>query len=302
MTIPFLKMQGAANDFVVEDHRVPFVPETDARLEPLVRRLCDRRRGVGADGVLLLERGPGAQFDFAMRYFNADGRPAEFCGNGARCLARLALDLGLGTGGEVRFQTAVGAQRARRGSEGRGIELSFGEVDGSGPSETVDALGREFIGRRALTGVPHFVVPVERVEWVPVKEWGSALRHHPAFGPAGTNVDFVARLAPGRIAMRTYERGVEDETLACGSGAMASALWATAEGDRPPIAIVTAGGDELRVGLEPVGRAGAKPGAAPADTPAAARWDVRLVGPAEVVYRGEWTEATPAAAAVAAGA
>jgi diaminopimelate epimerase len=300
MTIPFLKMQGAANDFVVVDHRVAFLPETDARLEPLVRRLCDRRRGVGADGVLLLERGPGpgSNLDFAMRYFNADGRPAEFCGNGARCLARLALDLGLGTGGEVRFQTAVGVQRARRGNGGRGIELHFGEVDGCGPVETVEALGRGFTGRRALTGVPHFVVPVERVEWVPVKEWGSALRHHPAFGPSGTNVDFIARLAPGRVAMRTYERGVEDETLACGSGAMASALWAVAEGDAPPIAIVTAGGDELEVGLTPP----ATPGVEPSVGPAGARWDVRLTGPAEVVYRGEWTEAAPAASAVAAGA
>jgi len=286
MTIPFLKMQGAANDFVVVDHRVPYLSAADAPLEPLVRRLCDRRRGVGADGVLLLERGPSSELDFAMRYFNADGRPAEFCGNGARCLARLALDLGLGTGGEVRFQTAVGVQRARPGNGGRGIELSFGQVDGCGPVETVEALGRSFAGRRALTGVPHFVVPVERVEWVPVKEWGSALRHHPAFEPSGTNVDFVARLAPGRVAMRTYERGVEDETLACGSGAMASALWAVAEGDAAPIAIVTAGGDELQVGLAPTG----------------ARWDVRLTGPAEVVYRGEWTEAAPAVATVAAGA
>ena len=280
MTIPFLKMQGAANDFVVVDHRRPFLPTTDGGLELLIRRLCDRRRGVGADGVLLLERGEGV--DFAMRYFNADGRPAEFCGNGARCLARLALDLGLGSGGEVRFQTAAGVQRARAGGDGRGIELHFGAVDGCGPIETLEAGGREFIGRRALTGVPHFVVPVERVEWVPVKEWGSALRHHAAFGSAGTNVDFVARLSPGRLAMRTYERGVEDETLACGSGAMASALWSVADGDTPPVTIVTAGGDELFVGLSPLSGT------------AEARWDVRLTGPAERVFRGEWTESAPA--------
>src|SRR5512147_3105003 len=129
MTIAFLKMQGAANDFVVVDHRVPFLPDAPGALETLVRRLCDRRRGVGADGVLLLERAAGA--DFAMRYFNADGRPAEFCGNGARCLARLALDLGLGSGGEVRFQTAVGLQRARRADGAAGIELLFGTVDGA---------------------------------------------------------------------------------------------------------------------------------------------------------------------------
>ena len=276
MTIPFLKMHGAANDFVVVDHRAPFLPGSDDRLEPLVRRLCDRRRGVGADGVLLLESEPG--LDFAMRYFNADGRPAEFCGNGARCLARLALDLGLGSAGEVRFRTAVGLQRARRAPDGRGIELLFGEVEGAGPIEEIATAERSFAGRRARAGVPHFVVPVERVEWVPVRDWGSALRHHVRFAPAGTNVDFVARLAAGRVAMRTYERGVEDETLACGSGAIACALWAVAGGDAPPIAVVTAGGDELRVGLSARGDG------------AAGRWDVSLTGPAEVAFAGEWRE------------
>jgi diaminopimelate epimerase len=279
MKIPFLKMHGAANDFVVIDHRAPFLPAVAGELESLVQRLCDRRRGVGADGVLLLERDP--DLDFAMRYFNADGRPAEFCGNGARCLARLALDRGLGSGGEVRFRTAVGAMRARPSAEGRGIELRFGAVDGWEPVETLEAAGRSFAGRLLRTGVPHFVVPVERVEWVPVQEWGTALRHHARFGAAGANVDFVARLAPGRLAMRTYERGVEAETLACGSGAMASALWAVAEGDRPPIAVVTAGGDELLVGLTRDG----------------ARWDVTLTGPAEVAFAGEWIETVPATAA-----
>jgi diaminopimelate epimerase len=234
---------------------------------------------VGADGLLLLER--EADHDFAMRYFNADGRPAEFCGNGARCLARLALDLGLGSGGEVRFRTAAGTMRARRSPDGRGIELQFGAVDGWGPVETVAAAGRAFAGRRMRTGVPHFVVPVERVESVPVPEWGAALRHHACFGPAGANVDFVTRLAPGRVALRTYERGVEAETLACGSGAMAAALWAVAEGDRPPIAVVTAGGDELHVGLTAVG----------------ARWQASLTGPAEVAYTGEWIEPVLAGAA-----
>src|SRR2546426_7692940 len=112
-------MHGAANDFVVIDHRVPGLPEP---LEPFLVRLCDRRRGVGADGVLLLESDP--ELDFAMRYFNADGRPAEYCGNGARCLALLALDLGLGSGSErsVRFRTRAGVQTARSTGDGRGIE------------------------------------------------------------------------------------------------------------------------------------------------------------------------------------
>lgn len=170
---------------------------------------------------------------------------------------------------------------ARGGApHGQGIELRFGTVDGWGPVETFEVAGRSFSGRRIQTGVPHLVVPVERVDRVPVPEWGPSLSHHPQGGPAGTNVDFVARLAPGRIAMRTYERGVEAETLACGSGAMAAALWAVAEGDRPPIVVLTAGGDELQVGLVPVGE----------------RWDVKLTGPAEVVYSGEWTEPVPATA------
>ena len=278
MKIPFRKMHGAANDFVVVDHRQSFLPASSAGLEPLIRRLCDRRRGVGADGVLLLERDP--EHDCAMRYFNADGRPAEFCGNGARCFARLPLDLGLGSGGEVRFRSDAGLMRARRSADGRGIELRFGLVDRWGALETVVAAGREFPGRRIRTGVPHFVVPVERLETVPVSEWGAALRRLPCFGPAGTNVDFVARLGPGRIALRTFERGVEGETLACGSGAMAAALWAVAEGDASPIGVMTAGGDELRVGLTAVGT----------------RWDTTLTGPAEMVYSGEWIEPVPAVA------
>ena len=108
MSLRFLKMHGAANDFVVIDHREPFLP-ADPR--ELFAQLCDRRRGIGADGVLLLERDP--EFDFAMRYHNSDGGAAEFCGNGARCIARFAIDLGLGAGGEVGFRTAAGPKRAR---------------------------------------------------------------------------------------------------------------------------------------------------------------------------------------------
>jgi diaminopimelate epimerase len=276
MKIPFLKMHGAANDFVVVDHREPFLagPSPD-----LVRRLCDRRRGVGADGVLLLDRDP--EHDFAMRYYNSDGLPADYCGNGARCVARLALDAGLGSGGEVRFRTAVGVQRARVAPKGRGIELHFGRIASCSDPVSVEAAGRSFVGRLATAGVPHFVVPVERVEWVPVAEWGAALRHHPRFEPAGANVDFVARLGPGRVAMRTYERGVEGETLACGSGAMATAAWSVTEGDRSPITIVTAGGDELEVRLDPE----------------QGGWQVRLTGPAEVAYQGVWSEGVPADAA-----
>jgi diaminopimelate epimerase len=273
MNIPFFKMHGAANDFVVIDHRPAFLPEP---LEPLIVRLCDRRRGVGADGVLLLER--DSRVDFAMRYFNANGRPAEYCGNGARCLARLALDLGLGREGSVRFSTDAGVQQASRAADGAGIELHFGRVGPPGPEEDVEAVGRTFRGRRVLAGVPHFVVGVERVEWVPLEEWGPALRHHSRFEPAGSNIDFVARIGPDRCAMRTWERGVEAETLACGSGAIASTLWAAVGGATSPMSIVTAGGDELVVSFHESGT----------------DYDVRLTGPAEVAFAGTWTESTPA--------
>jgi diaminopimelate epimerase len=277
MGIPFVKMHGAANDFVVIDQRRRSLVEP---LGPLVVRLCDRRRGVGADGVLLLESDP--ELDFAMRYLNADGKPAEFCGNGARCLARLALDQGLGRGGVVRFRTDAGPMEARRAPEGHGIELHFGRVMPASEPLTVAAAGREFTGRLVRAGVPHFVVGVPRTEGVPVAEWGAALRHHARFAPAGANIDFVARLGPGRCAMRTFERGVEGETLACGSGAIATAMWAAAEGERTPLRVLTAGGDELVVALDP---------------PDEGARDVRLTGPAEVAFAGEWTE--PVSARVA---
>lgn len=273
MTLPFLKMHGAANDFVVVDHREPFLPE---RVRDLFARVCDRRRGVGADGVLLLERDP--EHDFAMRYFNADGGPADFCGNGARCLARFALDLGLGKGGEVRFRTAAGVMRARRAVAGGGVDLEFGRVAAGSEPIRVEAAGRAFTGRLYAPGVPHFVVAAERLEAVPLAEWGSALRRHARFGEAGANVDFVSVLAPGSVAMRTYERGVEGETLACGSGAIASALWAAGEGHASPVVVRTAGGDDLVVGFRP----------------AAGGYDVTLSGPAEIAFRGEWSVSTPA--------
>jgi diaminopimelate epimerase len=262
-------MHGAANDFVVVDHRRRFLPSDPGAL---IRRLCDRRRGVGADGVLLLETDDGA--DFAMGYYNADGGRAEFCGNGARCLARFALDLGLGRDGVVRFRTDVGIQEAER-THGDRVSLHFGAVERAPDPIVLEADGRRVEGRRILAGVPHFVVPVQRVGDVDVRAAAPPLRAHPRFAPAGANVDFVERLGPSHWAMRTWERGVEGETLACGSGAIATAVFAAA-GDASPIRVLTAGGDTLEVALEAMDD----------------RWDARLIGPAEVAFAGEWTEGT----------
>lgn len=267
MNLAFTKMHGAANDFVVIDHREPFLP---ADRTALIARLADRRRGIGADGVLLLER--DTETDFAFVYYNADGGEADFCGNGARCLARFALDLGLGSGDRVRFRTAAGVKSASRLADGR-IALEFGPV-GEPERLSVQAAGREFAGAFVVAGVPHFVVPVPRVADVPLETWAPPLRAHVRFGALGANVDFVSRAEDGRVHMRTYERGVEGETPACGSGAIATALWAVTEGATAPVTVRTAGGDDLVVGFD----AGAGPRAA------------TLTGPAVVVYTGRWTE------------
>ncbi len=271
MSLAFTKMHGAANDFVVIDHREPFLPG-DPRA--LFAALCDRRRGVGADGVLLLEC--DAELDFSMRYHNADGGPAEFCGNGARCLARFALDRGLGADGSVSFRTAAGPKRARALADGR-IALAFGPVS-PGRREELTVAGRPVEGRLLVAGVPHFVVPVPDVAAVPLESVAPPLRRHERFGPAGANVDFVSPRPDGRLAMRTFERGVEGETLACGSGAIASALWAVVEAGAPEsVTVRTAGGDDLVVDFA----------GGPQDRTAT------LTGPALVAFTGEWPFPSP---------
>jgi diaminopimelate epimerase len=268
-------MHGAANDFVVIDHREPFLPADPAGL---FSRLCDRRRGIGADGVLLLER--DREHDFAMRYHNADGGRAEFCGNGARCIARFALSLGLGSGDAVTFRTDAGVKRAEvRGSRASGrMALWFGPVEDGEPC-TLAAAGRSFAGRRVTAGVPHLVIPVEHLKRIPFDDWAPALRRHPQLGAGGANVDFVEPRAGGVVAMRTYERGVEGETLACGSGAIATAMWAAAVGVADnPVTVRTSGGDDLVVEL----------------TPVRDHREAVLVGPTVSVFTGEWpAEASP---------
>lgn len=271
MRLPFTKMHGAGNDFVVVDHREPFLTRVPEARAALFARICDRRRGIGADGVLLLERDDS--HDFRMRYHNSDGGIAEFCGNGARCIARFALSLGLGAGGRVRFGSDAGVKAASLRAGGR-IALEFGAVD-PGTRITLDACGRTFEGRHVRTGVPHLVLPVTGLGGIPFAKWSPALRAHTALGPGGANVDYVELRDDGRVAMRTWERGVEGETLACGSGAIATALWAVADGGRSsPVTVQTTGGDDLVVEL--VERDGARAAV--------------LVGPAVAVFTGEWQD------------
>ncbi len=222
-----MKMSGSGNDFVVLDNRSEYAIE-DARKPAFVRDVCRRRIGVGADGVLFVEDSETS--DFRMRYFNADGGEAEFCGNGARCIAHYAHhELGFSAG--VIFDSKSGFISAEvRGDEVEVLMPPAGDVLGPKP---IEIGGRRMEYYFVNTGVPHVVVLCNDLVHAPVLELGRLIRNHDAFKPVGTNVDFSV-LCPtddADIEIRTYERGVEGETLACGTGVEAVAIVAVHRGD-----------------------------------------------------------------------
>ena len=215
----FFKMSGSGNDFAVFDAREQ--PAGDLERPEFVRRICARGTGVGADGVVLIERPSIDAADFRMRYFNSDGSRADMCGNAALCVTRLAAELGAGPAAGMRIQSDVGVLRARVGRDGPEVELQpVAEVR---PDAGVElGAGERRIGF-ALAGVPHLVVLCDSADAVDVVGRGRPLRRHSSL-PQGANVNFVSAAGDGRWRMRTYERGVEGETLACGTGAIATAV------------------------------------------------------------------------------
>jgi diaminopimelate epimerase len=260
----FTKMNGAGNDFVMLDNRAG-----DLRLaREQIERLCDRHRGIGADGVLMIE--PAANgADFRMRYYNADGGEAEMCGNGARCFARFA-NRTAGPLDKVSFETPAGVIAASL--EGENVTLRMSDPKDLELNVEISALGQAIRCHYVDSGVPHVVVPVEKIVDVNVRELGSALRHHERFSPRGANANFLETRGPNAIAIRTYERGVEDETLACGTGVVASALiFAATQNAQSPIRVLVKGGDELQVGFERDGDEFR---------------NVTLTGPADFVFEG----------------
>src|SRR2546421_1824328 len=239
----FTKMNGAGNDFVMIDNRAG-----EVRLQPeQIAEICDRHRGIGADGVLLLEESSNSA-DFRMRYYNRDGGEAEMCGNGARCFARFANKIA-GAHGKFSFETPAGVIGAEL--HGDWVTLNMSEASDLRLSVPLTIDGEEAMIHCINTGVPHVVVPVARIDVVHVNTQGAAIRWHKMFSPKGANVNFIEKRGPKRIAIRTYERGVEDETLACGTGVVASALiFAAIEKVNGPISVTARGGDELQVGFE----------------------------------------------------
>ncbi|MDR3212115.1 MAG: diaminopimelate epimerase [Planctomycetota bacterium] len=241
MEIAFDKMEGAGNDFVVIDNRDGRFP-TPGKVD-FVRDCCRSRLGIGADGVIFLE--PDREFDFAWDFYNRDGSRAEMCGNGARCVAKFANRVGA-AGDSMTFRTLAGPISATLTDIGAKVGLLPADLPATStrveiPGETIELWSLN-------TGVPHVVVKVADLEAVDVATVGRALRYHPAFQPAGTNANFFDITPDGKVRIRTYERGVENETLACGTGSVATSLVAGRFFALPsPVTVITRGGDELRV-------------------------------------------------------
>ncbi|ARS37442.1 diaminopimelate epimerase [Pontibacter actiniarum] len=254
MAISFYKYQGTGNDFVMVDNRKRNFPAED---EALVKHLCDRRKGIGADGLILLQDHP--DYDFEMVYYNADGRVGSMCGNGARCTVRFARQLGV-IEDVACFLAADGEHQAN--VERDLIQLKMNDV------KSVERIGEDYY---LNTGSPHYVRFVEGVEALDVYAEGRAIRYNERFKEVGTNVNFVQRLSDSEIYVRTYERGVEDETLSCGTGVTACALVAGLQGMQSPVNVKVLGG-ELQVAFEQVEDGSFK--------------YIYLIGPAKQVFSG----------------
>lgn len=257
-------MHGAGNDFIV-------IEDLEERFEPVpgvIASLCAPHRGIGADGLILIR--PGVDTDFRMIYYNSDGGEAGMCGNGARCAALFAFECGV-AGRSMVFGTGSGTVRAEVLRDA--VSLNIGDVD---DLKTGLTLGNDGIrAHYAVSGVPHLVV-ISDGEYAKNDFIAMArtLRFDPSFGTSGTNVNLVSVHGKNRLSYRTYERGVEAETLACGTGAVASAVITShLDYTESPVECVTSGGDILEVAFEKTGRGGK---------------NCLLKGPAVIAFRGNF--------------
>jgi diaminopimelate epimerase len=267
--IIFTKMQAEGNDFIIIDNRQRLLSKKGIR--DFVTKVCRRRFSVGADGLILIE--PSRKADFKWHYYNPDGGEVEMCGNGSRCAARFAY-LNKIAPKRLSFETPAGIIKAEVKGERVKVELTKPKGLKLGLKISID--GIEYQGNFLNTGVPHVVYFSQEIEKIDVLGVGRKTRYHELFAPSGTNANFVRILGPHSLSLRTYERGVEGETLACGTGAVAAALIAGALGKvRSPASLKTRGGKTLKVYF---------------------KWDgkdfssVFLEGEARFVYTGELSE------------
>lgn len=241
ISIPFTKMSGSGNDFILIDNREGIVPVDD--LPQFAKCVCRRKLSAGADGLILIEHSDSV--DFKWNFFNSDGSLAEMCGNGARCVARYAYMNGIAPE-SMGFETIAGIIEAQVLKDQVKIKMTDpwqlvidADLDMDNQTVTYSSVN---------TGVPHVVIAVDDIESADVVGMGRHIRHHPEFAPAGTNVNFLGIQPDAIAAVRTYERGVEDETLACGTGIVASALvLAEKRGSKSPVTLQTRSGSHLNV-------------------------------------------------------
>ncbi len=240
MKLSFTKWVGTGNDFILFDFRRKKSFPT-GKWAALAQKLCDRKRNIGGDGILVLESSKGA--DFRMRIFNPDGSEAEMCGNGSRCVAAHVAG---GKNKDLVFDTLAGRLEARVRKDVVKVRLMQPHSFQNGIA--LDIGGKSYSVHSITVGVPHAVIFADDLEGIDVERLGEKVRNHSYFSPRGTNVDFVKAEGNNSIALRTYERGVEGETLACGTGAVASALvTALLKQFSSPVNALTKGGDRLKI-------------------------------------------------------
>lgn len=270
LPIPFTKMSGAGNDFIICDHRKSFLAEHE--MAELAKLVCRRKFSVGADGLILIENDP--QVDFLWHFYNADGSLAEMCGNGARCAARFAYDSGIAPA-SMRFKTVAGVIEAEIIEAA--VKLKMTRPVDLRLDQQITINNEEISAHHINTGVPHVVIFVDDITKAAMIKQGRAVRNHSVYQPAGANVNFVEMRGAQELYVRTYERGVEGETMACGTGAVAAALIAAQTRDAvSPVRIITSGGDSLYIHFR-------------LDTNKDVH-EVYLEGPAHTIYSGQLRE------------
>lgn len=265
MLLEFTKMNGAGNDFILIDGRA-----RKLSLQPRqITRLCDRHAGVGADGLFVLLRCPSGRADWAWDFYNSDGSSAEMCGNGARCFAKFVQRLA-GAKNNITFETRAGIISAA--FQGELVTVSLTMPKDLRLNQTLPLRDGDMTFHSLDTGVPHAVLYMPDASQAMVASLGPKIRAHPHFAPRGTNVNFVQLLPGGALLVRTYERGVEGETLACGTGVTAAALIsAQLHHLTSPVRVQVRGGEWLDVSFEQIQDQFA---------------NVRLTGPADFVFDG----------------
>jgi diaminopimelate epimerase len=268
-TINFYKMSGSGNDFIIIDNRNNIVDESD--LSNFIVNVCRRKMSVGADGVILVENTGNA--DFKWRFFNSDGSVAEMCGNGARCVARFAY-LNNIAGSNMSFETLAGLVKAEVIEER--VKVKMTDPFDFETDVTIELKNGLTSIYSINTGVPHVVMVKNSIDDIDIVKIGREIRYHDRFSPAGTNVNFVCHIKDNTIAIRTYERGVEDETLACGTGAAASAIvMAHKMKLDAPLSVLTRSGEYLNIFFKE------KEGQ---------YYDIYLEGGARIIYKAQLLE------------